>query len=435
MRQRQGRSVTVAVAGVAAGLMWLVWVAPAAAQSGPAAVVCVGSELTRESSNPVPRVITEDVAVTYRVGVGADDREEIERTLLAELGDHAEASCLWSNPGDSHVAIIRFTGVLRRDLTLDPDDPRFQAFAVGYGTSAEAAQENATTVSARFATYYDGSGYEVLVAESWAADMGGVATGGDAGAAPEEEAVAPGGQPGATGPAPGTEFSDCDVCPRMVVVPAGTFTMGSAVSEEGRNDDEGPQHSVTIPTPFAVGVFEVTFTEWDACVSGGGCGGSAAADEGWGRGNRPVINVSWDDAQAYVSWLSERTGAHYRLLSEAEWEYAARAGTRTARYWGESDADQCGYANGYNDYGSCSDGHRFTAPVGSFDPNAFGLYDVLGNVAEWTQDCLNEPCYRRVSRGGAWSSLPEELRSASRSGPFSDMGFWQVGFRVARTIN
>ena len=252
-------------------------------------------------------------------------------------------------------------------------------------------------MSARFATYYDGSGYEVLVAESWAADMGGVAAGGDVGAEPgaaAEEAAAPGGKPGETAPAPGTEFSDCDVCPRMVVVPAGTFTMGSPASEEGRRDVEGPQHSVTIPAPLAVGVHEVTSSQWDACERAGGCG---LAGPGWG-GNNPMVNVSWEDAQSYVSWLSQRTGAGYRLLSEAEWEYVARAGTRTARYWGESESDQCRYANGDDDWISCTDGHEDTAPAGSFEPNAFGLYDVLGNVAEWTQDCLNES-YARCPGG------------------------------------
>ena len=428
-----------------------------AAQSGLGAIVCVGSEVRPlDSSNPVQRVVREDVAVAYRVGVPLDERETVERSLLSELGGHARASCVWSGPGDAHVAVIQYTGAIRRDLTLDPDDPRFQAFAVGFGTSAEAAESSATTIDARFATNYDGSGYEVVVAESWTADAVGVAAGTTAGAVPGEvppAPAAPGGPRGTTAPAPGTEFSDCDVCPRMVVVPAGTFMMGSPASEDGRRyDDEGPQHLVTIPAPFAVGVHEVTFAEWDACVIAGGCGRSAADDEGWGRGSRPVIHVSWDDAQTYVTWLSRQTGARYRLLSEAEWEYAARAGSTTARYWGESDADQCRYANGNDHRVSCSDGHDYTAPAGSFLPNEFGLYDMLGNVLEWTQDCVNVtlgyagapadgsawqsgPCYRRVARGGAWDSFSGGLRSASRANPFSDMRFWHVGFRVARTLN
>ena len=250
--------------------------------------------------------------------------------------------------------------------------------------------------------------------------------------------------------APGSTFSDCDVCPRMVVVPAGTFTMGSPASEEGRRDDEGPQHSVTIPAPLAVGVYEVTFAEWDACVRAGGCGGYAPGDDGLGRGSRPVIRVSWDDAQAYVSWLSQQTSARYRLLSEPEWEYVARAGSRTARYWGESESGQCRYANGDDDDVSCSDGYEYTAPVGSFAPNAFGLYDVLGNVYEWTQDCWNGSyagapadgsawqsgdCGRRVLRGGSWALFPGILRSALRYRDATVIRGIYFGFRVARTLN
>ncbi len=274
--------------GLLAATILLAGSFPAAAQSGSAAVVCVGSELeTLESESPVRRVITEDVAVIYRVGVQSDDREGMERALLSELGEHSEVSCAWSNPGDSYVVIIQYTGAIRIDLTLDPDDPRFQGFAVGYGTSAEAAEENATTVNARFATYYDGSGYDVLVAESWGGGAGGVPGGAPAGAGRAAGAAGPGGQPGTPGPAPGDVFSDCSGCPQMVVVPAGTFTMGSPTSEAGRFDGEGPQHSVTIGAPFAVGVYEVTFAEWDACVRTGGCGGYAPADGGWGRGGPP----------------------------------------------------------------------------------------------------------------------------------------------------
>ena len=271
---------------------------------------------------------------------------------------------------------------------------------------------------------------------------------------------------------PGSRFRDCDVCPRMIVVPAGTFTMGSPESEEGRDDflyDEGPQYSVTIPAPFAVGVYEVTFAQWDACERAGGCGDDHPTsrytrDDGreyyGAEGRHPAFSVTWENAQAYVSWLSERTGARYRLLSEAEWEYVARAGTQTARYWGESASDQCHYANGLDltryealdpDYregrvaAQCSDGYEYMAPVGSFAPNAFGLYDVLGNVPEWTQDCNfssyrdaptdgtareAEDCGSRVHRGGGWDSRPDGLRSAARR-TIRHL----VGFRVARTIN
>ena len=213
----------------------------------------------------------------------------------------------------------------------------------------------------------------------------------------------------------GRVFRDCSLCPVMVEVPPGSYMMGSPATEVGRLGTEGPQHQVTIGYAFAAGVYEVTFAEWDACVSAGGCG-HWPRDYNDGRGRRPVLDVNWEDAQEYVAWISEETGEEYRLLSEAEWEYVARAGTRTARYWGESEAEQCRYANGSEV--SCSDGYGAeTAPAGSFEPNAFGLYDVLGNVGEWTEDCWNASyagaptdgrprtsgdCSHRVLRGGSW---------------------------------
>ena len=157
-------------------------------------------------------------------------------------------------------------------------------------------------------------------------------------------------------------FKECANCPEMVVVPAGSFTMGSPTSEPERSAEEGPQHMVTIARPFAVGRFEVTFDEWDACVADGGCNGYKPSDEGWGRGRRPVINVSWDDAKAYVAWLSKKTGKSYRLLSGAEYEYAMRAGTQTAYPWGNTVG-----TNNANCHacGSQWDAKQ-TAPVGSF---------------------------------------------------------------------
>ena len=258
---------------------------------------------------------------------------------------------------------------------------------------------------------------------------------------------------------PGQRFQDCPDCPEMVVVPPGSFLMGSAPSEDQRRLNEGPQRRVTIPGPFAVGVYEVTFLQWDACVRGGGCRGYRPDDEGWGRGALPVTNVSWEDAQAYVAWLSEEAGAEYRLPSEAQWQYAARAGTRTARYWGESDAEQCRYANGADEVlrehdpdppiAFCSDGYAQTAPVGSFRPNGFGLHDVMGNVQEWTQDCWSggywgdpvdggphEPddCPQRNLSGGSWALGPWHLRSASRFGAEADARHHGFGFRVVRVM-
>ena len=168
----------------------------------------------------------------------------------------------------------------------------------------------------------------------------------------------------------------------MIVVPAGEFMMGSPVSEKGRSDDEGPQHKVMFAKPFAVSKFAVTFEQWDACVAVGGCGYYSPSDTGWGRATRPVIYVNWDEAQNYVAWLSKMTGQTYRLLSEAEWEYAARAGTQTAYPWG----DEIGKGNANCNGCSSQWDNKQTAPVGSFAPNAFGLYEMYGNVWQWLQD-------------------------------------------------
>ena len=261
---------------------------------------------------------------------------------------------------------------------------------------------------------------------------------------------------------PGREFLDCSVCPEMVVLPTGSYRMGSPSGEEGRYYSDGPVHTVRISYALAVGKCEVTFAEWDACVRGGGCGGHRPDDNGWGRGRRPVMNVNWEDARGYVSWLSRETGERYRLLSEAEWEYAARAGTQTAWYWGEGESGQCGYANGYDGVAhaelerdgapaSCRDGYVTTAPVGTFGANGFGLHDMLGNVWEWTEDCWHDvyggapsdgsawlsggDCSRRVLRGGSWDNQPRDLRSADRNGGQSGNRYYDDGFRVARTIN
>ncbi|MDE0332830.1 MAG: SUMF1/EgtB/PvdO family nonheme iron enzyme [Nitrospinae bacterium] len=261
-------------------------------------------------------------------------------------------------------------------------------------------------------------------------------------------------------PAVAEQFRDCAACPEMVVVPAGSYVMGSPSSEEGRYDHEGPQHRVTISESFAVGAYEVTFEEWDACVSAGGCGGYGPDDGGSGRGRRPVINVNWDDVQRFVAWLRIETGEPYRLLSEAEWEYVARAGTTTARYWGETESGQCRHANGADQtakkaldgrtVASCDDGHAPMAPTGTYVANNYGLYDLLGNVWEWVEDCANDSyrgapvdgsawesgkCSSRVIRGGSWFDEPRSLRSASREwGDTTGYRGADVGFRVARTL-
>ena len=250
------------------------------------------------------------------------------------------------------------------------------------------------------------------------------------------------------GLSPGDVSRDCADCPEMVVVPSGSFMMGSPPSEKLRMLDEEPVHRVSIPSAFAVGVYEVTFEEWDACVSAGGCEGYRPDEEDWGgRGRRPVINVSWEDAQAYVLWLSRETGEVYRLLSESEWEYVARAGTTTRYHWGDAigrDLASCmlGCESHWDD-----DVGAF--PVGSFGANAFGLHDVHGNVSEWVEDCWHDSyvgaprdgsawmsgdCDKHVVRGGHWFTDPLNLRAASRSRAESGDRSYAGGFRVARTF-
>ena len=271
----------------------------------------------------------------------------------------------------------------------------------------------------------------------------------------------------------GRRFRDCEACPEMVVVPAGTLMMGSPAPEEGRRGNEGPVHRVTFEQPFAVGVYEVTREQYARFVSATGhatghsCrtyedgevkerAGRTWQNPGYEQtAAHPVVCVSWEDARAYVRWLNEETGEAYRFLSEAEWEYVARAGTTTAWYWGESESGQCRHANGadastgFEWAVSCHDGYARTAPVGRYEANAFGLYDVLGNVWEWTADCWNAnyrgapddgsawqrgECSRRVVRGGSWGDEPRNLRSANRIRLTAGLRGNVVGFRLARTL-
>jgi formylglycine-generating enzyme required for sulfatase activity len=251
---------------------------------------------------------------------------------------------------------------------------------------------------------------------------------------------------------PRDSFKECTTCPQMMVVPAGNFTMGSPEDEPGRNNNE-TRMRFTIALPFAVGKYAVTFDEWEACAANGGCNGYAPPDAGWGRGRRPVINVSWQDAKAYVAWLSSKTGKPYRLLSEAEREYVTRAGTTTPFWWGSSITPAQANYNGsyvYQSGGSKGTYLAQTVPVDSFAPNPWGLYQVHGNVWEWTDDCWNnsntenpgdgtaresEDCGRRVVRGGSWYNSPVILRSASRGNYPSNNRNAGFGFRIARTLN
>ena len=257
----------------------------------------------------------------------------------------------------------------------------------------------------------------------------------------------------------------------MVSIPGGSFRMGD-LSGDG-SAYERPVHSVTMPA-FRLGKYEVMFAQWDACVADGGCGGYRPDDTGWGRGNRPVIHVSWDDAQIFIDWLNGRTGSNYRLPTEAEWEYAARAGSTTLYSWGDdigssrancqNDDDEYDseYGDGYwfedlplvhsntldeYDGSGCGDSYGVTARVGSFPPNAWGLHDMHGNVYEWVQDCWNDSyagapsdssawesgdCGWRVGRGGSWDGSAGDLRSAGRNrGERTGRGN-VIGFRLAQ---
>nr|VFJ75448.1 MAG: Formylglycine-generating enzyme, required for sulfatase activity, contains SUMF1/FGE domain [Candidatus Kentron sp. FW] len=232
--------------------------------------------------------------------------------------------------------------------------------------------------------------------------------------------------------------------PAMQPIPAGEFLMGAPKTTGDKN--EHPQHHVRIATPFALGTWLVTFDEFDRFCAA--TGRQKPSDQGWGRKRRPVINVSWQDAVDYCAWLSRQTGHHYRLPSEAEWEYAARAGTRTQYWWGD-EFDDASRAN--CDHGGIESDIRHTSPVGSFPSNPFGLYDTAGNVWEWTADCWhdnyqNAPpdetvwsekelghCTHRVVRGGSWNNDPKELRSSSRDRyPASGVTYGLLGFRLAR---
>jgi formylglycine-generating enzyme required for sulfatase activity len=252
---------------------------------------------------------------------------------------------------------------------------------------------------------------------------------------------------------PNDSFKECETCPVMTVIASGSFDMGSPTTELGRTGSEGPQHQVTIGHKFAFGRFSVTFDEWDACVADGGCNGYSPADQGWGRGTRPVVNVSWNDASAYLAWLSRKTGKPYRLPAEAEREYAARAGTTTPFWWGSSITTEQANYNGsytYGDDGVHGEMRGQSVPVDSFLPNPWGLFQMHGNVSEWTQDCWHDnyytdpptdgsawtfpDCKLRVRRGGSIGSPPQVLRSAARlSGPQASRQPF-ISLRVVRPL-
>ena len=256
-------------------------------------------------------------------------------------------------------------------------------------------------------------------------------------------------------------FKDLAIGPEMVAVPAGRFLMGSPEDEPERFPNEGPQHKVTIPGPFAIGRFAVTFDEWDAAQEDKdwqritGRAPRQPRDGGWGRGSRPVTGVSWDDAQAYTKWLSGKTGNEYRLPSEAEWEYACRAGSVTPFWWGTSitteQANYDGRGFAYSGGGRKGEFRQQTLPVQCFEPNPWGLYQVHGNVWEWCEDLWHSNYIEapangsawtdgdtnlRVLRGGSWINNPRGLRSAFRNNNFSLFGHRNRfrGFRAVRVL-
>jgi formylglycine-generating enzyme required for sulfatase activity len=279
---------------------------------------------------------------------------------------------------------------------------------------------------------------------------------------------------------PRASFQECALCPVMVVVPEGTFAMGSPADEKPRDANEGPQHQVRIGARFALGKFEVSVGQFAAFIADTGYATGDACDV-WRDGKfaerpgyswrnpgfaqspaHPVACASWDDAKAYAAWLSRKTGKAYRLPSEAEWEYAARAGTTTRFHFGDDISDYCRYGNGADKAAAagvpgadgwtvlpCSDGHPYTAPIGSFGPNAFGLYDTLGNVFEWVEDCWHDgytgapadgsawttgDCKVRVQRGGAWGYPPDYLRTAVRGRQGQGYRYVNAGMRIARML-
>jgi formylglycine-generating enzyme required for sulfatase activity len=297
------------------------------------------------------------------------------------------------------------------------------------------------------------NGQHALAAREWLAGRGLVevhmgSKGGDAG--PEGSSPDAGGQDrkGWFTAGDGQSFRDCARCPEMVIVPSGAFKMGSPESEESRGQSEGPRHEVRIAKPFAIGKYEVTFEEWDACVAGGGCRGYVPGKPGAERSRQPVSNISWDDAQAYVAWLRSRTGKPYRLPTEAEWEYAARAGTDTAYWWGAHiEPSHVNFA-----------GERGGGPaarpsnVEAYEPNRWGLHQVAGNVWEWVEDCWHDTyqgapsdgrawreedggnCQQRSLRGGSWMSGAGGVRSAHRGRVSSSMRDLIYGLRIARDL-
>ena len=247
----------------------------------------------------------------------------------------------------------------------------------------------------------------------------------------------------------GAYLRDCFDCPDMASLPAGSFMMGAAPGESGAAPSEKPQHGVRLQKGFAIATKEVTFKQWQACVADGGCARYAPPDAGWGQGDQPVINVSFEDAQQYTKWLSEKTGRNYRLPTEAEWEFAARGGQSGPFSFNGKLSSAIANFNGQLVYNGPEGPNRArTMPVASFAPNAYGLYDMHGNVWEWTADCWTEShadapqdgsarlgdCSKRVLKGGAFNTGGWRLRASHRIEKAVGARESDNGFRVARDL-
>ena len=263
------------------------------------------------------------------------------------------------------------------------------------------------------------------------------------------------GPPAPTSLVAGTILKDCEDSPELVVIPGGSFDMGDTLGNG--YDYEKPVHRVKVDA-FLIGRYEVTVGEWRACVAAAACPPAGAAQDPDPR--HPVSLVSWDEAQLYLAWLGRRAGRSYRLPSEAEWEYAARAGGQTQYTWGNTETSICQHANildlsghkahpSWTWYAGCDDGHAEAAPVGSFPPNAWGLHDMIGNVWEWVADCwhgnyegapdtarpwLEDACSKHVNRGGGWGNHARTARVSTRDGDIHSAHSDGLGFRVARSI-
>ncbi len=248
---------------------------------------------------------------------------------------------------------------------------------------------------------------------------------------------------------PKDSFKECEACPEMVVVPKGSFIMGTPLSEIDRYKGEDPLHQVTLARPFAVGRFTISFDEWDACLADGGCDGNKGDDK-FGRGRMPAQGISFDAAKSYLAWLSRKVGRTYRLPSESEREYFTRAGTTTAFWFGNTISSMNASYTAGTPYGHGPRGVDAKGPavVDSYAPNPFGLYQVNGNVMEWTEDCYNKrytedtptdgapwlegDCIKRMVRGGLWNWSADKSRSGYRDDNHFSTG---NSFRVVRTLN